>query len=52
MKCDSTSDYINLLIYIGCCQAGLGNNGEATEDGFDRAYQKHLANVENNRTDA
>lgn len=52
MKCDSTSDYINLLIYIGCCQAGLGNNSEATEDGFDRAYQKHLANVENNRTDA
>jgi len=23
-QCDTTSDYVNLLIYIGCCQAGLG----------------------------
>ena len=22
-QCDSTSDYVNLLIYIGCCQAGF-----------------------------
>lgn len=51
LKCDTTSDYINLLIYIGCCQAGLGNTGESTNDGFDRAYQKHLENIEKNRTD-
>ena len=50
-KCDSTSDYVNLLIYIGCCQAGLGNSGEATSDGFDKAYRKHLDNVSKNRTD-
>ena len=50
-KCDSTSDYVNLLIYIGCCQAGLGNSGEATSDGFDKAYRKHLENVSKNRTD-
>ena len=52
LKCDSTSDYINLLIYIGCCQAGLGTESEAMEDGFDRAYKKHLENIENNHTDA
>ena len=50
-KCDTTSDYVNLLIYIGCCQAGLGTSGEATADGFERAYEKHLDNVKKNRTD-
>ena len=48
---DSTSDYVNLLIYIGCCQAGLGTTGEATSDGFEKAYEKHLENVKKNRTD-
>ena len=51
LQCDTTSDYINLLIYIGCCQAGLGSMGEATSDGFDKAYEKHLDNVKKNRTD-
>ena len=51
LQCDTTSDYVNLLIYIGCCQAGLGSAGEATADGFDKAYQKHLDNVAKNRTD-
>ena len=49
--CDTTSDYVNLLIYIGCCQAGLGTSGEATADGFDKAYEKHLDNVKKNRSD-
>ena len=48
---DSTSDYINLLIYIGCCQAGIGNAGEATRDGFERAYQRHLDNIEKTHLD-
>ena len=51
LQCDTTSDYVNLLIYIGCSQAGLGSAGEATADGFDKAYQKHLDNVKKNRTD-
>jgi len=51
LECDTTSDYVNLLIYIGCCQAGLGNSGESTEDGFKRAYNKHLENIEKNHTD-
>lgn len=49
--CDTTSDYVNLLIYIGCCQAGLGTSGEATEDGFEKAYERHLDNVKKYRTD-
>ena len=52
MRCDTTSDYVNLLIYIGCCQAGLGQTGDEMADGFDKAYQKHLDNVKKNRTDA
>jgi serine phosphatase RsbU (regulator of sigma subunit) len=51
LQCDTISDYINLLIYIGCCQAGLGQGGESTTDGFDRAYKKHLDNIEKNHTD-
>ena len=51
LKCDTTSDYINLLIYIGCSQAGLGQTGDETDDGFNKAYQKHLDNVRKNRTD-
>jgi hypothetical protein len=51
LQCDTTSDYVNLLIYIGCCQAGLGKSGSATADGFDKAYQKHLDNVKKNHTD-
>lgn len=51
LQCDTTSDYVNLLIYIGCCQAGLGQTGDATADGFEKAYEKHLDNVKKNRTD-
>ena len=52
IQCDTTSDYVNLLIYIGCSQAGVGKSGEATLDGFDRAYQKHLDNIQKHRDDA
>lgn len=47
-----TSDYVNLLIYIGLCQAATNQTGKANEDGFERAYQKHIKNVEKNRNDA
>ena len=52
LQCDTTSDYVNLLIYIGCCQAGLGQTSDSTDDGFERAYHKHLENIEKNRSDA
>ena len=51
LQCDSISDYVNLLIYIGCCQAGLGYTSELTFDGFERAYKIHLENIERNHTD-
>ena len=45
LHCDSTSDYLNILIYIGCCQEGLGTaNGNS--DGFNKAYQRHQENIE------
>ena len=49
LECDSTSDYLNLLIYIGCCQSGI--NPDASIDGFERAFQRHLENIEKNRND-
>lgn len=52
LKCDTTSDYVNLLVYIGCCQAGAGMEGNDAEDGFERAYQKHKENIDNNHTES
>ncbi|MBP5800083.1 MAG: SpoIIE family protein phosphatase, partial [Prevotella sp.] len=52
LKCDTTSDYMNLLIYIGCCQAVSDNGGNDAEDGFKRAYQKHQENISNSHSDA
>ena len=51
LKCDTTSDYVNLLIYIGCCQMGIGNADRETSARFDQAYQKHLSNIEQNHND-
>ena len=51
MKCDTTSDYVNLLIYIGCCQATVGKQVEEVDHGFYRAYKKHLENIERRRSD-
>jgi hypothetical protein len=51
-KCDTTSDYVNLLIYIGCCQAVTGKAVEESRHGFYRAYSKHLENIKKKHTDA
>ena len=45
LHCDSTSDYLNILIYIGCCQEGLGT-ADGNSDGFNKAYQRHKENIE------
>ena len=50
LECDSTSDYLNILIYIGCCQEGLGAAG-GNADGFNRAYQRHKENIETYHND-
>ena len=52
LKCDTTSDYVNLLIYIGCCQAEVGNGESDAEDLFKRAYQKHKENIDKTHSDA
>ncbi|MBO4718575.1 MAG: SpoIIE family protein phosphatase [Prevotella sp.] len=52
LKCDTTSDYVNLLIYIGCCQAGAGNGDSDAEEIFKRAYQKHKDNISKAHSDA
>jgi len=51
LKCDTTSDYVNLLIYIGCCQATIGNGDSDAEEIFKRAYQKHKDNINKTHSD-
>ncbi len=43
-----TSDYINLLIYQGCCQSRFGLSEEETNKSLEKAYQAHLDNMEKN----
>ena len=43
-----TSDYINLLIYQGCCQSRFGLSEEETNKSLEEAYQAHLDNMEKN----
>ena len=50
LDCDSTSDYLNILIYIGCCQEGLGT-ADGNADGFTKAYQRHMENIETYHND-
>ena len=50
-KCDTTSDYLNLLIYIGCCQSVLAEQIDTKKNGFYRAYDKHMENVSKKHTD-
>ena len=40
-----TSDYINLLIYQGCCQSRFGLSEKATSSSLEEAYQAHLDNM-------
>lgn len=51
LGCDSTSDYVNLLIYIGCCQLGLGMSGDTINDHFLQAYKKHSQDIEVKHSD-
>jgi len=51
LKCDTTSDYVNLLIYIGLCQVSTGQSEEDSKIGFYRACKKHRENIERNHSD-
>lgn len=46
LHCDTTSDYINLLIFIGCSQSRFANTEEGTTKNFKRAYEKHLEHID------
>ena len=49
---DTTSDYVNLLIYIGLSKIGEGASEEDTESAFFLACKKHQENIARNRCDA
>ena len=49
---DTTSDYVNLLIYLGCSQSSAGESANDADDGFKLAYQKHLENIDKNHSSA
>lgn len=51
LGCDTTSDYLNLLIFIGCCQSRFNDPEKLTASSYDRAYRKHLENIEKNHSE-
>ena len=51
IKADTTSDYANLLIFIGCCQSKFGKTEEAMTGNFAHAYEKHLVKVHQTQSD-
>ena len=42
MGCDTTSNYTNLIIYIGYCQSRFGLNKGTAAQTLEDAYQQHL----------
>ena len=52
LKCDTMSDYTNLMLITGMCQSrfGMSKKDEANEN-YERAYQTHLKNIDENRSD-
>ena len=42
---DTTSEYTNMLIYIGCCQSRLGLSDVKTNRSLEEAYGAHLNNI-------
>ncbi len=42
---DTTSEYTNMLIYIGCCRSRLGLSDKNTFNSLEEAYSAHLNNI-------
>ena len=42
---DNTSNYTNLIIYIGYCQSRFGLNKETAAQTLEQAYQQHLGYI-------
>lgn len=52
LGCDTTGDYYNLLMFIGCCQTRFSKFDEAKKECFEPAYEGHLERIEKHPTDA
>ena len=42
---DDSSDYTNLLIFAGCCQAHFNVKDSTVNELFEHAYQRHITHV-------
>ena len=42
---DTTSEYNNMLIYIGCAQSRFGLSEDKTKNSLEEAYSAHLDNI-------
>ena len=45
LGCDTTSEYNNMLIYIGCCQSRLGLSDDNTFNSLEEAYNAQINNI-------
>lgn len=48
MRCDTTSDYTNLLVFAGCSKTYFDKKDPAASEMLERAYQRHLDNIGQN----
>lgn len=51
LKCDTMSDYNNLVLIIGLCQSRFGLSKDAANESYEQAYQTHMKNIEEHRSD-
>ena len=42
---DTTSEYTNMLIYIGCCQSRFGWSEDETSKRLEEAFRSHLGHI-------
>jgi serine phosphatase RsbU (regulator of sigma subunit) len=52
LNCDTTSHYMNLVIFVGCCKSYFNTADSIVDIHFNHAYQKHLDNIARNHTKA
>ena len=45
---DTTSHYMNLIIFVGCCKSYFNTSDSIVDIHFNRAYQKHCENITRN----
>ena len=45
LNCDTTSEYTNMLIYIGCCQTRFGLGENKANEKLEEGYRAHLNNL-------